>query len=147
MPVRIESCGAGLPAKNYIECGVSIMEFGVKIKSLPVFVRAKNLIFIVLMSLSISVFAIGNSTGPVTVPLLGAINGVFYFKAGTPASQPSCVTILGQPWVLNLKTDGGKAAYAMLLSAMAQGKTVTIYGNGTCDLWGDRETVDAVFIN
>lgn len=107
----------------------------------------KGIVVSIFLSATNGALALGNSTGQVTVPVIGATYGVFMFKAGTPAGQPACVQVPSQPWVLNVKTDGGKATYALLLSAQAQGKTVSVSGTGVCDVWGDRETVDAVMIN
>jgi hypothetical protein len=110
------------------------------------FMRKAIAVWLLIVAAS-SALANGASVGVVTVPLVLSDSGVFMFMAGTPSGQPSCERIPSQPWVLNVKTDGGKATYSMLLVAYSQGKTVTVYGNGLCDVWGDRETVTAISVN
>lgn len=80
----------------------------------------------------------GTSSGKVTTMIINASNFLF-FTAGTKTGSPSCGN--NNQWAINLATAQGKTIYAMLLSAQAQDKTVTVYGNNTCNNWGDREDV------
>lgn len=85
----------------------------------------------------------GSSGGLVGVMIVNSSNFLF-FTAGTKAGSPACGSGNGQ-WALNLSTAVGKSTYAMLLTAQAQGKIVYVYGNGTCNGWGDREDVLYVY--
>ena len=67
----------------------------------------------------------------------GVDTGVILFNVeihnDAPASCP------GSEWAFNADTEHGKAMYALLLSAAAQGKPVYVRGAGDCADWGDRE--------
>lgn len=80
----------------------------------------------------------GTSSGPVTTLIINSSNFLF-FTAGTKTGSPTCGN--NNQWAINLGTAQGKTIYAMLLAAQAQNKTVTVYGNNTCNNWGDREDV------
>jgi hypothetical protein len=89
--------------------------------------------------------AAGTASGLVTQTLLGTA-GILIFKVGTSATgQPSCSA--GGEWALQLDTSAGKGTYALLLTAVAQGLTINVVGDGTCGVWGDRETVSYLYIN
>ena len=80
----------------------------------------------------------GSSTGKVTTLIINAGNYLF-FTAGTKSGSPGCGN--NNQWAINLATAQGKTIYALLLSAQAMDKTVSVYGNNTCNVWGDREDV------
>lgn len=78
----------------------------------------------------------GSSSGQVTV--ITAHNGdTIIFSAGLHQNKPPCSTI-GEEWAFSLSTPSGKAMYSLLLSAQAQGLSVTTYGVNDCG-GGDRE--------
>lgn len=62
--------------------------------------------------------------------------GVIMFLVEKHENRPKCA-VYG--WAFDANTDLGKAMYAMLLSAAAQGKPVNVYGTNDCVAWGDRE--------
>ncbi len=80
----------------------------------------------------------GTSSGKVTTMIINATNFLF-FTAGTKTGSPTCGN--NNQWAINLATAQGKTIYALLLSAQAQDKTVSVFGNNTCNNWGDREDV------
>lgn len=80
----------------------------------------------------------GTSSGKVTTMIINASNFLF-FTAGTKTGSPSCGN--NNQWAINLATAQGKTIYALLLSAQAQDKTVSVFGNNACNNWGDREDV------
>jgi hypothetical protein len=80
----------------------------------------------------------GSSSGKVTTLIINASNYLF-FTAGAKTGSPVCGN--NNQWAINLATTQGKNIYALLLSAQALDKTVTVYGNNTCNNWGDREDV------
>jgi hypothetical protein len=84
----------------------------------------------------------GNSQGLVTSHTVIA-SGFFLFAAGNQNSKIACS---GNEWAVNISTPGGKAIMAEVLFAASQGKQVYVTGNGTCDAWGDRETVSVISI-
>jgi hypothetical protein len=96
--------------------------------------------------LLISIFGVahaGSSYGKITT-IYAHTGDVILFGAGTHAGKPACSTV-GDEWSISLATAAGRAMYALLLSAQAQGKAVTAMGANTCSAWGDRET--PYFIN
>ena len=80
----------------------------------------------------------GSSTGKVTTLIINGSNFLF-FTAGAKAGSPGCGN--NNQWAINLATARGKTIYALLLSAQAQDRTVTVVGGNTCNGWGDREDV------
>ncbi len=70
--------------------------------------------------------------------IINASNFLF-FTAGIKTGSPTCGN--NNQWAINLATAQGKTIYALLLSAQAQDKTVSVFGNNTCNNWGDREDV------
>ncbi|MCE1191506.1 MAG: hypothetical protein LWW96_05060 [Acidovorax sp.] len=80
----------------------------------------------------------GTSTGKVTFMIINSTNYLF-FIAGVKTESPTCGN--NSEWAINLGSAQGKALYALLLSAQAQDKTVSVVGNGTCSIWADREDV------
>jgi hypothetical protein len=63
--------------------------------------------------------------------------------------RPQCggAAAVWTQWVIDLKTPGGRAAYATVLQAYALGKTVAVEGTGDCAAWGDRESVQYLYIS
>lgn len=84
----------------------------------------------------------GSSTGKVTTLIINASNYLF-FTAGTKIGSPGCGN--NNQWAINLATAQGKTIYALLLSAQALDKTVTVIGGNTCNGWGDREDVSYAY--
>lgn len=80
----------------------------------------------------------GTSAGKVTFMIINSTNYLFV-TAGVKTGSPACGN--NNEWAVNLSTAQGKSLYALLLSAQAQDKTVSIVGNGTCSIWADREDV------
>ena len=85
----------------------------------------------------------GTSAGKVSTMIVNAQNYLF-FTAGVKTGSPACGN--NNQWAINLGTPKGKSIYVMLLAAQMQDKTVTIYGNQTCNEWGDREDVSYGYI-
>ncbi|WP_375396473.1 hypothetical protein [uncultured Sphingomonas sp.] len=65
---------------------------------------------------------------------------VLFNQDGTRSTPPACSTIPGR-WAIDASTPGGQAKLAVLLTAYAQGRQITVYGTGICDVWVDTETV------
>ncbi|MGI9573802.1 hypothetical protein ACRYJU_06905 [Alloalcanivorax xenomutans] len=67
--------------------------------------------------------------------------GVFMFTLdGDRNNAPSCSTENGgKDWAMSLESEAGRAMYALVLSAHAQGKRIYVTGTGHCNSWGDRE--------
>lgn len=84
----------------------------------------------------------GSSQGPVT--LLQAHEGdVAMFSAGAHSGAPACSSA-GEEWAFSLTSHYGRAMYALLISAQAQGKEVLVTGSNVCSAWGDRETAKRI---
>lgn len=86
----------------------------------------------------------GSSNGAVSRLLVNSSNTVM-FTAGSVANKPACSTVPNS-WAFSLTTPSGKAMYALLLTAYAQGKQVVVEGTGTCSAWGDSETPLYIYI-
>lgn len=73
----------------------------------------------------------GDHTGTVTEVYIRT-DGVQYFKvSGTPTGKPACATY--DNWMIKDETsDMGKAQFSQALTVYATGKTVRVYGLGTC---------------
>jgi len=80
----------------------------------------------------------GNGSGKV-VSLLGNSSQLFGLTVGTINGRPACAQ--SNEFAIDNRTPGGKAMIAIVLAAQAQGLTVSVVGTGTCDVWGDRESV------
>lgn len=101
---------------------------------------AKSAFLIALFSLAANVAQAGSSAGTVTVLRAHtSAPNIVTFVAGANATRPACSS-QGNEWALSLTTEGGRAMYAMLLMAMASGRTITVSGTGACTSWPDRET-------
>ena len=85
----------------------------------------------------------GSSSGPITQ--VSVVGDAVLFTAGTHVNKPACSTI-GDDWSISLATPGGRAMYALVLSAQAQ--RLSIYASGyvpgNCSAWGDRETPSVI---
>jgi hypothetical protein len=99
----------------------------------------------ILLALAPSVYA-STSVGTVSSYLVSRY-GKLFFRAGVTQSPPLC-SVAGEFAVDLVGPDGaaGKAILEVIMTAQAAGKTVHMYGKGTCDVWGDRETVEYVVI-
>jgi hypothetical protein len=68
--------------------------------------------------------------------LSNSVEGIVLFSVTNHLNPPACST---NEWAFSLDNVRGRMMYAFLLSAKAQGKSVTISGAGVCDHWADRE--------
>jgi len=68
----------------------------------------------------------------------------FYYVNTNITASPACAA--GQPerYALDPGTDGGKAMIALVMTAYAQGKPITVEGANVCDIWSDTETTNWV---
>jgi hypothetical protein len=86
----------------------------------------------------------GSSVGVVT-RIYAHSGDVILFSAGSHQGKPACSTAADE-WAFSLTTQSGKAMYALLLTAYAEGKQVAVVGTGTCSAWGDRESPVYIYI-
>ena len=96
--------------------------------------------------LPISVLA-GDQSGSVLdirVASLTNWNASHVMINGTWNSRPACATIGW--WAFDIDTPSGRAMLATLLTAKVTGKTVILWGAGTCTLNGVMETLLQVSI-
>jgi hypothetical protein len=67
--------------------------------------------------------------------------GQFFVSVNQPITGgPSCA-IQPMKFVINASTDAGKAQIATVLAAQSASRPISILGTGSCDVWGDTETV------
>lgn len=103
-------------------------------------VKAKALCFMAIAMLPLSGMA-SEQTGTVVdirVSSPGALNPTHVLLSGT-RTKNGCATL--DWWQLNTDTAVGKNLLATLLMAKASGKSVTLWGNGSCTLRTDMEDV------
>lgn len=105
------------------------------------------------MLFATSVLAAGSSNGLVTTTFVvnattttTADSSVFFFEnIATIPGTPTCN--INQEYAMRLNTPAGKAVQSSVQLAIALGKSVFASGDGTCSVWGDRETVNFVYIS
>jgi hypothetical protein len=70
----------------------------------------------------------------------------FILQGGTKYGRPACNTYLDR-WVINNNWPAARIQVAVLLSAIASGKTVTVRGSGDCSQYSDSETAIDIRLN
>lgn len=105
----------------------------------------KKLLILSVFIMGMSTATAGTSKGTIT-HLMVHVGDIVIFSAGPHIDKPACSTVRDH-WALSLKTEKGKAMYAMLLSSAAQNLTVGVKGSNTCSAWGDRESPVYMYIN
>lgn len=98
-----------------------------------------------ILTLSIHTNALaGNQTGKITQLTVRQSDGLIYFNVSNAAhNKPSCAT--HSYWMIrNEKSQVGKMQYAMLLTAQAAKRTISVTGSNTCSRWGDGEDVNSI---
>lgn len=70
---------------------------------------------------------------------------VLVTTTGSRSSAPACATVAGR-FALDSTTPGGRSQLAGLIAAEAADRTVVIRGTGTCDVYGDSETIEYFYI-
>lgn len=68
-------------------------------------------------------------------------HSVLFDQSGTRTNTPACGQGLSTRWAIDAATPFGQSQLAVLLSAYALHKNVTIVGAGSCAVHGDTETV------
>jgi hypothetical protein len=86
----------------------------------------------------------GSGSGLVTH--IEAYQNAVIFSTGNISGTPACNT--ASQWVIDASTSQGKIAYTLLLTAMASGKTVSVWGSNACpSWWNNAEFPNSVTIN
>jgi hypothetical protein len=70
----------------------------------------------------------------------------FILQGGAKSGRPPCNTHIDR-WVINNNWPAARIQVAVLLSAIASGKTVTVRGSGDCSQWSDSETAIDIRLN
>ena len=100
----------------------------------------------ILAATTMTTFAYGGSSTGKVAGIYMHSPDIVMFSAGQMNNPPSCAAGTKQ-WAISLSDPAGKGFLAILLSAQAQGKTVTVYGySNTCRDWGDRELPSYIII-
>lgn len=69
---------------------------------------------------------------------------VFIMLSVTPTQQPTCATNGAWSYTFPFSAPGANQVYAMLLSAYTAGSTVDMVGTGTCNEFGQIESLQAL---
>ena len=85
----------------------------------------------------------GTRSGTIVYELVHGLN-VFMFQTANYTNVPSCST--AQAFAISLNSEAGRLMAAQIISAHAQGKSVTVIGSGVCSDWPDRERPSYVVI-
>lgn len=87
----------------------------------------------------------GTQAGTVNTLIVRSSDGLIYFWLNGVAAinKPACAVY--SYWMIrDENSNAGKQQLAILLSAKATGKQITVYGRNSCLRWGDGEDVDAI---
>lgn len=87
----------------------------------------------------------GEGGGRITKLMPGLNAGAVIFTTETHTNKPACST-QANDWALSVNTEGGRAMYALLLSAASTGKTINVVGKNDCSVWADREAPYWIYI-
>ncbi len=91
--------------------------------------------------------AAGSQAGQLTVlRTRSSDNLVFFYLNGTATGRPACAAGTTYWMIKDENSATGKRQFAMLMSAMLAGKTVSVSGTGACTRWGDGEDVEEVVL-
>lgn len=98
------------------------------------------------MAIVSSPAAAGSEAGQITTLRTRASdNLVFFTLNGSATNKPACARYAY--WMIKDENSAtGKRQFAMLMSAMLAGKTVSVSGSGACTRWGDGEDVEEVVL-
>jgi len=107
----------------------------------------KRLTLATLVSLfaTVPAFAGGFVNGHITYPT--SQRGLQFFVSSDAAisNKPACAT--ANRFVFDPTTVNGKVMLATIMTAYAMGRTVTMLGDNTCNIWGDSEDLAVITIN
>ena len=98
--------------------------------------------FVVPLVWAVPSFASNSSWGSINTVLPHSTGALFFNHTGTRTARPACAT--QDRWVIDGSTDGGKIIISTALSAYAQGKQISVKGNGACTAWPDTEGVEYI---
>jgi hypothetical protein len=97
-----------------------------------------------LVAASIGAQAAGSATGTV-LGFYAAQSGIMLVYPSVSITTPSC-TQTGR-FAIDTNTVSGKEQAAAIRFAFALGRTVSIYGAGTCSVFTDTESVTSVYVS
>ncbi len=87
-----------------------------------------------------SMSAFAGVQGKVQDIWLFANNPIFLFTLeNTATDHPACASV--QRYAIRTDTDAGRAAMSYVLTAIAQDKSLIVYGTGACSIWTGAEDV------
>lgn len=113
------------------------------------FLRLKAAMSVIVVSLS-ATSAIAGTSGLGAITLFTAVpsssNPFFFYTNGARSGGAACATITNR-WVIDVSTPSGQATVALVLSAQAQGRSVSVTGTGNCAVWSDTETVSGIDVS
>ena len=100
-------------------------------------------VLIMAMGFSKEASAYGTQTGTVTSIYVNESLGslAYITMTGTKSSGPSCSSGSTWAYVLSLTNGDAPQLFSMLLTARTTGATITLTGDGACDLVSDVETL------
>lgn len=73
-------------------------------------------------------------------------NLIYFYLTGSASGRPACAAGYAYWMIKDENSATGKRQFAMLMSAMLAGKTVSVSGTGACTRWADGEDVEEVVL-
>lgn len=109
--------------------------------------RLKTLLFVTCCSFCPALSYAGTvSSSNIINPTVMPNGQVIFSVTGARSGSPSCATVTYR-FAFDSTTPAGRSQLALLLTAYAMGKTVLVYGNNSCSVWSDTETMDFLQVN
>lgn len=107
------------------------------------------------VAVALALALITGSTAQASVAQVGTVynvtvtvSGVVYFwQRGSRSAQPACSAAFPGRWAFSAATPAGQSLLALILSANATGKPITVAGSSVCDVAGDTESVSYAYID
>ncbi|MCH2160092.1 MAG: hypothetical protein MK096_15085 [Oleiphilaceae bacterium] len=105
-------------------------------------------VVLVLLTFVFSVGVHAGSAAPGSLSKLHFMSNdvVIVYTSGVRSNVPSCASSQPKRFALDGTTEEGKVQVSGLISAHAAGKNVTIKGKGSCEAYGDTETISYFYI-
>ena len=109
-------------------------------------VRAKMKHLFLLSLFISSAIQAGNTTGKIGTVFVHEYNSIVLFNmASSSQGMTGCATT--KRYSINTDTQAGKNLFSAILAAKAAAQTVTVIGKNVCELHGDAENIQYIYIN
>ena len=120
-------------------------------------IKKQKRILVLLVTLAAYTYAAVGTAGTVSNATVTSVNPTIY--GGTGGAVPvfiylsiadsniGCNSANLSAFAIDSSNPGGRAMLAVALEAMATGLTVTVVGQGSCNIWSVVETANSMYLN